>query len=109
MLILTSDVQFLNANDSIIVPLSGRLIVFKPVQPLKADEPILVTLFGIVILLRILQSLNALFPILLTQSGIIAYVANPILVHIRLFLNNPNTSKDRCVLHRSHFVDKPYQ
>ena len=47
MVIEVSPVQPLNAEDPIVVTLSGMVIEVSPVQTLNAEDPIVVTLYSV--------------------------------------------------------------
>ena len=61
---LSRDEQPRNAEDPMLVTLSGIVILVSFVQPSNAESPMLVTLSGIVILVSPVQSLNAELSIL---------------------------------------------
>ena len=60
-----------NAEDPMLVTLSGIAMLVSPLQPENAQSPMLVTLPGIVTLVSPLQPENALAPMFVTLSGIV--------------------------------------
>ena len=64
-------VQSANALASMLVALSGMLMLVSPVQSANALRPMLVTLLPMLTLVRLLQSVNAKSPMLVTLSGMV--------------------------------------
>ena len=63
-----SPLQPANAEDPMLVTLSGIVTLASPLQPKNASTPMLVTLSGIVTLVNPLHFLNAEFPIPSTNT-----------------------------------------
>ena len=73
--IFLSPLQRENASLTMLVTLSGIVMLVSPVHPLNAEEPMVMTLSEIVTLVRPVQKENAELSMLVTLSGIVTLVS----------------------------------